>query len=76
MRRKILLLAALLVAVGGLGVAPRSALGGLEAAPGAAMGGFGATLGAANAALTCPAHPPGFCCSGPPTCRCTRGPCL
>jgi hypothetical protein len=29
-----------------------------------------------NAALICPNHPPGFCCSGPPLCRCTRGPCL
>jgi hypothetical protein len=65
MRRKILLLAALLAVVGGFGVAPRSA-----------MGGFGAAPRSANAVLTCPAHPPGFCCSGPPLCRCTRGPCL
>jgi hypothetical protein len=54
MHRKILLLAALLTVVGGLGAAARSA----------------------KAVLTCPAHPPGFCCSGPPLCRCTRGSCL
>ncbi|HEY2292258.1 MAG TPA: hypothetical protein VGM86_16285 [Thermoanaerobaculia bacterium] len=26
--------------------------------------------------LLCPNHPPGYCCSGPPLCRCTPGPCL
>jgi hypothetical protein len=29
-----------------------------------------------KAALTCPNHPPGYCCSGLPLCRCTPGPCL
>jgi hypothetical protein len=52
MRRRVLLLAALLAAVGGLGSVPRSA----------------------TAVLSCPAHPPGFICTGPPLCRCTRGP--
>lgn len=54
MRRKILLLAALLPVLGTLGSVPRSAM----------------------AALQCPAHPPGFVCTGPPLCRCTRGPLL
>jgi hypothetical protein len=54
MRRRILLLAALLTAVVGLGAAPRSA----------------------KVGLICPMHPPGYCCSGPPLCRCTPGPCI
>jgi hypothetical protein len=54
MRRKMLLVAALLTVVGAFVAAPRSA----------------------KAALTCPEHPPGFCCSGPPLCRCTRGSCI
>jgi hypothetical protein len=54
MRRTLLLLAALLIVVGGLGAAPHSA----------------------KAALNCPMHPPGWCCSGPPLCRCTPGPCI
>ncbi len=29
-----------------------------------------------STALLCPNHPPGYCCSGPPLCRCTPGPCL
>ena len=29
-----------------------------------------------KAGLLCPNHPPGYCCSGPPLCRCTPGPCL
>lgn len=28
-----------------------------------------------STALLCPNHPPGYCCSGPPLCRCTPGPC-
>lgn len=52
--RRTLLLAALLVVVGGFGAAARSV----------------------KPAIICPQHPPGFCCTGPPLCRCTLGSCL
>jgi hypothetical protein len=66
MRTKIFLVA-LLAVVGALGAAPRAAMGGFRAAPPPME---------VEAFLTCPAHPPGFCCTGPPFCRCTRGSCI
>ncbi len=42
----------------------------------AVAGSFAAAPPAAKALLTCPEHPPGYCCSGPPLCRCTPGPCI
>jgi len=40
------------------------------------LAGPGSDPHSAASALGCPNHPPGWCCSGPPTCRCTIGPCL